>query len=324
LNIFDEFAYALWYDIHTASRKKKFVCKGETMIKSMTGFGRGEHSDGKRTVTAEIRSVNHRYCEISVRLPRRYGFVEEHVKAIAKEEIRRGKADVSFSVENLTEDDMRIQLNLAAAKQYFSNLRELQKHFNVSGGVDLPLLAGMPDVMKQMPDIEDEEEIRVTFAIAFRHALRRFDAMRLTEGGKLSEDIRARAALIAGYADEIDAFAPDIVRAYADKLRERIRELIGNEIELPEERVALEAAIFADKANITEELVRLKSHLSQLEGILSENRSANGKKLDFLVQEFNREANTIGSKANDLRITKRVLDMKSEIEKIREQVQNIE
>jgi uncharacterized protein (TIGR00255 family) len=294
------------------------------MIKSMTGFGRGEHSDGKRTVTAEIRSVNHRYCEISVRLPRRYGFVEERMRTVAKEEIRRGKADISFSVDNITEDDARIQLNMAAAKQYFSNLREMQRQFDVGGDIDLALLAGMPDVMKQTPNAEDEDAIRAIFETALRHALRRFDAMRSAEGGKLCEDIRARAGLIAAHVGEIEAFAPDVARAYADKLRERIGELVGNEIELPEERIALEAALFADKANITEEIVRLKSHLVQLAGILSDNQTANGKKLDFLVQEFNRETNTIGAKANDLRVTKRVLDMKSEIEKIREQIQNIE
>jgi uncharacterized protein (TIGR00255 family) len=298
--------------------------RGKAMIKSMTGFGRGEHSDGKRTVTAEIRSVNHRYCEISVRLPRRYGFVEERMKAVAKEELRRGKADILFSVDNITEDDARIQLNMAAAKQYISNLRELQRHFDVGGEIDLRLLAGMPDVMKQTSDTGDEKEICATFEAALRSALRSFDAMRSTEGGKLSEDIRARALLIAACADEIETLAPDVARAYSDKLRERVRELIGGEIELPEERVILEVALFADKANITEELVRLKSHLAQLEGILSDDRGANGKKLDFLVQEFNRETNTIGSKANDLRITKLVLDIKSETEKIREQIQNIE
>jgi uncharacterized protein (TIGR00255 family) len=294
------------------------------MVKSMTGFGRGEYSDGKRAVTAEIKSVNHRYCEISVRLPKRYGFAEEPMKALVKESLRRGKAEVSFLIDNITEDDARIQLNMAAAKQYFSSLRALQKQFDVSGGIDLGLLAGMPDVMKQIPDIADEAEICATFGAALRQALLRFDAMRLTEGGKLAEDLRARGRLIAGYADEIEGFAPDVVRAYAGKLRERVRELIGGEIELSEERIAYEAAFFADKANITEELVRLKSHLLQLESILSEEGAANGKKLDFLTQEFNREANTIGSKANDLRITNLVLAMKSEIEKIREQVQNIE
>jgi uncharacterized protein (TIGR00255 family) len=294
------------------------------MVKSMTGFGRGEHSDGKRTVTAEIKSVNHRYCEISVRLPKRYGFVEERMKAVVKESLRRGKAELLFSIDGITEEDTRIGLNMAAAEQYFSNLRALQRHFDVGGDIDLGLLAGMPDVMKQMPDAADEEEIRETFETALRRALSRFDAMRLSEGGKLSEDIRARGERIAAYAEEIEGFAPEVVRAYSEKLRERIRELIGGEVELPEERIVHEAAFFADKTDITEELVRLKSHLLQLESILSEEGTANGKKLDFLAQEFNREANTIGAKAGDLRITKFVLAMKSEIEKIREQVQNIE
>jgi uncharacterized protein (TIGR00255 family) len=294
------------------------------MIKSMTGFGRGEHSDGKRIVTAEIKSVNHRYCEIFVRLPRRYGFAEERMKAVVKESLRRGKAELSFSVDNLTEDDVRVRLNMAAAEQHFSNLRALQKHFGIGGGIDLGLLAGMPDVMRQVPDTEDEEEICATFETALRQALRQFDAMRLAEGGKLAEDIHARGRLIAGYAGEIEGFVPDVVHAYSEKLRERIRELIGGEIELPEERIAYESAFFADRADITEELVRLKSHLLRLESILSEEGSANGKKLDFLAQEFNREANTIGAKANDVRITNRVLEMKSEIEKIREQIQNIE
>ncbi|MDR2296273.1 MAG: YicC family protein [Clostridiales Family XIII bacterium] len=294
------------------------------MVKSMTGFGRGEYSDGKRSVTAEIKSVNHRYCEISVRLPKRYGFAEERMKAVVKESLRRGKAELSFLIDGITEADARIRLNMAAAEQYFSNLRALQERFGIGGGIDLGLLAGLPEVMKQMPDIEDEAEICATFEAALRRALLRFDAMRLCEGGKLAEDIRARGALIAARVEEIEDLAPEVVRAYSEKLRERIRELIGDEIELSEERMAHEAAFFADKANITEELVRLKSHLLQLESILSEEGAANGKKLDFLAQEFNREANTIGAKAGDLRITNRVLAMKSEIEKIREQIQNIE
>ncbi|MDR2087969.1 MAG: YicC family protein [Clostridiales Family XIII bacterium] len=294
------------------------------MVKSMTGFGRGEHSDGKRTVTAEVRSVNHRYCDISVRLPRRYGFVEEHVRAVVKERVRRGKIDVSFLIDSVAADDARVRLNMAAAEQYVSNLRALQERFDLGGGIDLGLLAGMPDIMKQSPDTENEEEIRAVFETALRRALLRFDGMRAAEGAGLSEDIRARGERIAVCVGEIEGFAPEIVRAYADKLRERIRELVGGEIELPEERIACEAALFADKSNITEELVRLKSHLRQLGSILSEDGETIGKKLDFLAQEFNREANTIGAKANDLRITKRMLEMKSEIEKIREQIQNIE
>jgi uncharacterized protein (TIGR00255 family) len=292
------------------------------MVKSMTGFGRGEYSDGKRAVTAEIKSVNHRYREISVRLPKRYGFAEERVKAVVKEGVRRGKIEVSFLIDNITEDDARIQLNMAAAKQYFSNLRALQEHFDIGGDIDLSLLAGMPDVMRQMPDIEDEDEILASFETALRRALLRFDEMRLAEGGALCEDIRARGKMIAAHVGEIEGFTQDLTRAYADKLRERIRELLDGEVELPEERIAYEAAFFADKSNITEELVRLKSHLHRLESILSE-EGAIGKKLDFLIQEFNRETNTIGSKANDLRITQYVLEMKSETEKIREQIQNI-
>jgi uncharacterized protein (TIGR00255 family) len=238
--------------------------------------------------------------------------------------VRRGKAELTFSVENITEADVRIQLNTAAAEQYVSNLRELKQRFSLGGETDLRLLAGMPDIMKQTPDVEDEEDILAAFEAASRSALERFDAMRLTEGGKLSEDMRARADLIAGCVDEVERIAPDIERAYAEKLRDRIAELIGDAIEIPEDRIVLEAAFFADKANITEELVRLRSHLAQLSDILSEDRAANGKKLDFLVQEINRETNTIGSKANDVRITNYVLEMKSETEKIREQVQNVE
>jgi uncharacterized protein (TIGR00255 family) len=294
------------------------------MAKSMTGFGRGEYSDGKRAVTAEVKSVNHRYCEIFVRLPRRYAFAEERMKAVVKESVRRGKVEVSFPGDSIAEDDARIQLNMAAAKQYFSNLRALQKHFDVGGDIELGLLAGMPDVMKQMPDTADEDAICACLETALRRALSRFNEMRLAEGERLSEDIRARGKSLAACVGEIERFAPELARTYADKLRERIRELIGGGIEPPEERIAYEVAFLADKSDITEELVRLKSHLHQLEDILSEEGDAVGKKLDFLAQEFNREANTIGSKAGDLRITKQVIEMKSEIEKIREQIQNIE
>jgi uncharacterized protein (TIGR00255 family) len=246
------------------------------------------------------------------------------MRAVVKEKERRGKIEVSFLIDGIAEDDVRVLLNLAAAERYFSNLRALKERFGLAGDIDLGLLAGMPDVLKQTPETGDEDEIRATLEAALRLALLRFDEMRAVEGAGLAEDMLARAGLIAACADDIEGLAPDIARAYAEKLRERIRELVGGEVELPEERLAYEAAFFADKSNVTEELVRLKSHLRQLESILSEEGKAVGKKLDFLVQEFNREANTIGAKANDLRITNRVLEMKSEIEKIREQAQNIE
>jgi uncharacterized protein (TIGR00255 family) len=236
---------------------------------------------------------------------------------------QRGKIDVFIAVDAVTEEDSRIRLNMAAAKQYFAGLRELQENFNVSGGIDLSLLANMPDVLRQIPDVEDEEAFLRVMENALRAALDPFDAMRRAEGEKLSEDMLARGLLLAADTEKIETFAPDMARAYGEKLRDRIREIAGD-VEIPEERLALEVAMFADKSNVTEELVRLKSHLAQLERIVREDAGANGKKLDFLAQEMNREVNTIGSKANDLRVTNLVLAMKSEVEKIREQVQNVE
>jgi uncharacterized protein (TIGR00255 family) len=238
--------------------------------------------------------------------------------------VLRGKADVSVLVDYLTEDDSKVRLNIPVAGQYYNNLVELKESFDLKGDIDVSLLAGMPDVMKQIPDIEDEDEVIRSFETALLAAIESFDAMRVAEGEKMGDDIRKRGAVIAGHLDVIESIGPDITAAYYDKLKDRIRDLLAQEAELPEDRIALEAAIFADRINVTEEIVRLKSHLSQLGTIISGKENANGKKLDFLVQELNREVNTIGSKANDIRITNNVLEMKSEIEKIREQVQNIE
>jgi uncharacterized protein (TIGR00255 family) len=294
------------------------------MIKSMTGFGRGEYSDGKRNVVIEIRAVNNRYNEITFRLSRRYTFAEERLKALVKKTVLRGKADISVLVDYLTVDDSKVRLNIPVAVQYYNNLMELKKSFDLKGDIDINLLAGFPEVMKQIPDIEDEEEVLKTFETALQKAIHGFETMRITEREKMGDDIRNRGAVIARHLQEIESIGPDITAAYYDKLKDRIRDLIAKEAELPEDRIALEAAIFADKINVTEEIVRLKSHLSQLSAILSGTDASNGKKLDFLVQELNREVNTIGSKANDVRITNNVLEMKSEIEKIREQIQNIE
>lgn len=294
------------------------------MIKSMTGFGRGEYSDGKRNVTAEIRTVNHRYADITVKMPKRYSFAEETVKSIVKQKIRRGKAEVSIIFENLTEADITVRLNEPVAEQYLKNLQELQKDYSLAGEIDIRLLASMPDVMKAVPDVEDEDEIVAVICEAVRRAAEANDAMRLTEGQRLAEDLLERGELVRSIVSKIDKRAPLVAEEYVQKLRDRIAELLEGAAEVPEERILTEAAIFADKANITEELVRLDSHMKQLHEILTTSEGPVGKKLDFLVQEMNREANTIGSKANDLEITSLMLETKSEIEKIREQVQNIE
>lgn len=294
------------------------------MIKSMTGFGRSEYTDGKRNITVEIKSVNHRYSDISIKMPRRYGFAEDKVKNAVKERIRRGKVDVSIMVENITENDVNIKLNTMIAKQYYENLLELRKEFSVEGDITLQFLAGLPDVMKAIPDVEDEEKITKAILIPVAEAAANLEKMRAVEGEKLAEDLIAKGRNIRSILDKIAERAPQVSIDYTARLRERITELIGGSIEVPEDRILVEAAIFADKCAIDEEITRLGSHLIQLENIVTKSTQPDGKKLDFLVQEMNREANTIGSKANDITITGYMLEIKSEIEKIREQVQNIE
>lgn len=294
------------------------------MIKSMTGFGRGEFSDGKRNVTVEIRTVNHRYCDIAVRMPRRYSFAEDKVRKTIRGKISRGKADVSILVENITESDVTIRLNEPVADQYIENLNRLKNEFRLDGEISLSLIAQMPEVLKQIPDVEDEDEMTRCILTPVMQAVENLEEMRAAEGRKLAQDLLMRADIIRELVSRIEVKADDVPREYAKRLRDRIGELLEGSVEIPEDRIMVEAAIFADKCNITEELTRLKSHMDQMKTIITESSGADGKKLDFLVQEMNREANTIGSKANNLEITSLMLQIKAEIEKIREQVQNIE
>lgn len=293
------------------------------MIKSMTGFGKGEYIDETRSIVVEMKAVNHRYCDVHVKMPRRYSFAEEKVKAIVKDTVKRGKIEVSIMIENLGESDVNIKLNTMVAKQYMDNLNELSKMIGLENNITLDYVASLPDVMKAIADVEDEEVVLKSIISALNMAIENFDNMRKIEGKKLEEDLLMRGELIRGYVSQIEEKAPKVQEIYAKKLKDRIDDLLEGSVEIPEDRVMLEAAIFADKANITEELVRLDSHMIQLKNIINGKRSE-GKKLDFLVQEMNRETNTIGSKANDLGITSIMLEIKSEIEKIREQVQNIE
>ncbi len=294
------------------------------MVKSMTGFGRGEYNDGKRNMLVEIKSVNHRYSDISVRMPRRYQFAEDAVRSTIKKHLSRGKIDVQISVEYIAESDIKVELNKPLAEQYLENFKVLKDEYGVQGEVTLELLSGMPEVLKQSSDVEDEDEIRQSIIKATDAAAENLEKMRAVEGEKLAQDLLKRADLIKEMVGEIEVKAADLPGIYKEKLRARIDELMDGAAELPEDRLAQEVAIFADKADITEEITRLKSHMDQMKSIINESKGADGKKLDFLVQEMNREANTIGSKANDLGITEVMLRIKSEVEKIREQVQNIE
>ncbi len=295
------------------------------MAKSMTGFGRGEYVDELRSVSVEARSVNHRYSDINVRLPRSYQFAEDSLKSIVKEYAPRGKIDVFVYVENAATENVELQLNLVLARNYAESLNLLKSQIpGLRGEADLEMIASFPDVIKAAPAEEDEEAVLQALTQAARAACENLFQMKLAEGAELAADILERNDKIENIADDIEKYTPDVVRNYVQKMKDRIKELIDGEAELPEDRILLEAAVFADKSNITEELVRLRSHCAQMRDIFKEEDEQIGKKLDFLVQEMNREANTIGSKANDIRITSDVLALKAEIEKIREQVQNIE
>lgn len=296
------------------------------MIKSMTGFGRGEYADETGKVTVEIRAVNHRYLDISVKMPRRYSFAEEAIKAAIKEKLYRGKVEVNVSIDNAGKSDSDVKLDADLAAKYYDALSTLRDSFEFGeeSKVSLSLLARMPDVIKTSAAEEDEETMTQRLVSAARKATDDISAMRETEGAKLAADLEARAGIVSDIRARIEKRAPEIEKEYAAKFKARVEELLDGVYEVPEERIALEAAIFADKANITEELVRLDSHVSQLRAFLKTDGEAIGKKIDFLIQEMNREANTIGSKSNDREITSMMLDLKAEIEKIREQVQNIE
>ena len=295
------------------------------MAKSMTGFGRGVYEDELRSVTVELRSVNHRYSDITVKMPRRYQFAEDAIKAIVKGVAPRGKIDVFVNVDNIAADDTAVELNTALAKRYYETLQALQQEIpELAGEPTLAMIANFPDVVKSAAAEEDEELVLKALSEAAKEAAANLDAMRVTEGAKLMEDILQRGRLIEETVNGIESYAPEVAKNYTAKLKERIQDLLGDDVVIPEDRILLEAAVFADKSNITEEMVRLKSHCSQLRAIAADTSGPIGKKLDFLVQEMNRESNTIGSKANDIHITNDVLLLKAEIEKIREQVQNIE
>lgn len=239
------------------------------MIRSMTGFGRSEYTDGKRNIVVEIKSVNHRYCDITVKMPRRYGFAEDKVKAAVKEKIRRGKVDVSIIVENITEDDVNIKLNTMIAKQYYENLMALREEFDLGGELTFTYLAGLPDVMKAIPDAADEEEITKAILVPTREAVSNLEHMRTVEGEKLAEDLLIKGRNVKKLLDEIEERAPMVAENYMNKLRERIAELLDGAVEVPEDRILVEAAIFADKCAIDEEITRLNSHLVQLASIIT-------------------------------------------------------
>ena len=297
------------------------------MIKSMTGYGRARKTLHGRDITVEIRSVNNRYLDCSVKLPRAYLFAEDALKALVQKRTSRGKADVFVTVASLEAEETAVSVNEALAKSYIDALRRLQQLGN--GAIKKKFyatdLARLPDVLAIAKGGEDEEDLETVAADlcdVLEEALGAYTAMREAEGRKLAEDILRRLDTIEALTQKVEARSPQTVAEYREKLLSRMRETLQSAA-IDEGRILTEAAIFADKVAVDEETVRLRSHLSQLREMVGSDIPV-GRKLDFLIQELNREANTIGSKCSDLQIARDVVDLKAEIEKIREQVQNIE
>ncbi|MEL4861296.1 YicC/YloC family endoribonuclease [Pseudoflavonifractor phocaeensis] len=292
------------------------------MIKSMTGYGRGESVWNGHAITAEIRSVNNRYLDCVVKLPRMYNFAEDAVKAAVQQRVSRGKVEVYLSVGPSETGGVSISVNRPVADGYYSALRELADAYSLADDISVSLLSRFPDVFLVERTEEDRDEAVAGLLEALSKALDEFDAMREREGAKLAEDVRNRAETIKQLTAQVEERAPGIVADYRAKLTAKLQEILGS-TQIDESRILTEAAIYADKVAVDEETVRLRSHLDQLAGMLEQGGSV-GRKLDFLIQEFNREANTIGSKCNDVETGRLVVDIKAEIEKIREQIQNLE
>ena len=292
------------------------------MILSMTGFGRGEQVLHGRDITVEIRSVNSRYFEYSSRIPRSFAFLDAQLKKQLAARISRGKVELSLTVQNVDAPDSTVQVNMELAKSYQQALAQISETLGVKNDVTVQTLARMPDVLTVTAARANEEELTADVTAVCEDALQAFIAMRATEGEKMKADVLGRLDTVENFVTQIEGLTEGRVQNYTDRLYEKLKVILEDR-DIDDSRILTEAAIFADKTAIDEETVRLRSHLTQYRQILSLDEPV-GRKLDFLTQELNRETNTIGSKCQDLDITRIVVDIKAEIEKIREQIQNIE
>ena len=292
------------------------------MIKSMTGYGRCERIIGTKKITAELKSVNHRFSDYNIKVPRQYGFLEDRVRQFISKEVARGKIDVYVSLESCGEADKTVTVNKELAGNYVEILRDLCETFSLKDDISVSTIASFTDIFRAEPKRDDEEEIWTAVSEVLADAVSSFISMRAREGERIERDLRERVTYMKSLANEIDKLSPMAVQVYKAKLYQKIKEVI-DEREPDDTRILTEVAIFADKVAVNEETVRLASHYDEFFTILDSNEPA-GRKLDFLIQEINREVNTIGSKASDLEIAKLVVTLKGEIEKLREQIQNIE
>ena len=292
------------------------------MIKSMTGYGRAQNTVDNYEIITEIRSVNHRYFEFSARTPRQFGFIDDKLKSYVSGRISRGKVEVLVTINLLESTATDVTVNTALAKAYAKALSDIAEATGANNTFSVNDIARYPDVLTIRKSEEDEQAVTDAVLSVLKLSVDKFIEMRTLEGEKLYEDIISRADTIASYVEKVETLSKQSEVTYRDKLYEKMRELLDDK-QIDEQRLVTETAIFADKIAVDEETVRLKSHLKQLKELVNTD-DAVGRKLDFLVQEMNRETNTIGSKSVSLEITQIVVEMKSEIEKIREQIQNIE
>lgn len=295
------------------------------MLKSMTGYGRGDVILFGRRFNVEIKSVNHRYNDIAIKLPRIMNSFEEKAKKIVGQRVQRGKTDVYIHMESLSPDDVSIKTNFILTDAYMSQLKLIKERYGLKDEPNLSLITRFPDVITVDRAVEDEKilnEIEEGMTAALTAALDGFIEMRTREGGAICDDIKKKCHDIETLIEKVETRAPAVSAEYETRLRAKVERALEN-VNIDENRLMLEITLFSDKSCIDEELTRLRSHVEQMGHILAETESV-GRKLDFLVQEMNREVNTIGSKSNDLELTRLTVDLKSEIEKIREQVQNIE
>ena len=293
------------------------------VIRSMTGFGTAAADVTGGRLAVEIKSVNHRFSEVQVRLPRDMGALEERVRALILEQIRRGRVEAIISRDNGTRRARAFRADVDLAASYTQALRDLAAGVGVSGEISLVQLAALPDVLRLEEERVEVEAFWPALGSAVRAAVGALVAMRMAEGARLAEDMLARAGAVERMAEAIAGRSRGVVRAYGERLRARLAELLG-ETPVDEARIASEIAVFADRSDITEELTRLRSHLEQFRQVVTADDAAVGRKLEFILQEMGRETNTVGSKANDLEITRAVIEMKGELESLREQIQNIE
>lgn len=292
-------------------------------MRSMTGYGRGENTTNNRKFTVEIKSVNHRYNDITIKLPRSINYIEDTIKKKAIEQISRGKTDIYIGFETTSKDDIKISLNTNLADSYIEQLNNMKNRYSLKDDISISLLSEIPDILTVEKEDINEDIIIEALMPALEAALHEFIKFRKKEGQALKDDITLKLETIKNLLEAIKSRSPKIVSEYKNKLQARLNDLLGGNLELDESRLITEITIFADRCSIDEEITRLFSHINQAKSIL-DNEEIAGRKLDFLIQEMNREANTICSKSNDIEITQLTLELKSEIEKMREQVQNIE